>query len=76
MTTTEREIREWLDAHTQIIENLLRKKGADKPCHRCGNNHFFVPEENVGPLFVSYCSKCGLKNEYLVSILLDMESEE
>jgi len=76
VATTEREMKEWLGAHSQIIEGFLRQKGADKPCHRCGNNHFLVPEENLGPIFVSYCSNCGAKNEYLVSILIDTESEE
>ena len=62
--------------HTQIIETFLKIKKADTPCHRCGNNRFLIPEQNHGPLFVTYCSRCGFKNEHLVQILTSSESEE
>lgn len=61
-------------AHARFLESHLRYKKGDKPCHRCGHNHFYVPSDNQGPFFVTYCSNCGFKNEYLVSILIDLES--
>lgn len=76
MTASERENREASDARSQEMEDFLREKEADKPCHRCGNNRFLVPGENVGPFFVTYCSECGFKSEYLVSILTDAKREE
>ncbi len=77
MTIAEHEHKEedWKDAHTQVLEDFLKSKRADKHCHRCGNGRFLIPKHNYGPLFVTYCSRCGFKNEHLVSILLSEESE-
>ena len=70
------EAKKTVEDRSKFLENFLRRKEADNPCPRCGNNRFYVPEENLGPFFVTYCSNCGFKSEYLVSILIDMEAEE
>lgn len=66
----------WLDAHSQDLEKYLKRKGADTPCHRCGNKRFLMPEHNYGPLVITYCSKCGHKNEHLLDILLTTDEAE
>lgn len=77
MTVAQHEAEEgWLDAQNQVLEEYLKSKGADTPCQRCGNKQFLMPEHNYGPLVVTYCSKCGHKNEHLVAILLTTDDEE